>query len=286
MPEQSLTLGEGNTPLIKIEGIYFKCEFRNPTGSHKDRAFARVIKGLKKKGIKEAVLSSSGNAAISAATYCRLAGIQLVVFVSPNINKNKLKVLEDLNCRIIKTKRPLSESVKYSKIYKVNNLRQSTDHEAPLGYESVSSEIIKEGVLPDAVFIPVSSGTAFVGIANGFYKLKYKTALHAVQTEAVHPISDVFDKDFSESSESLADAIVAKYTPREKEILEIIKNTGGSGWVIGNAHMHRARSWLLNHNLDCSYEGAVALAAIWKANKKGYEFQKPVCLLTGKYYDK
>lgn len=286
MTKQDLiSLKEGNTPLVKIGGIYFKCEFKNPTGSHKDRAFSFEVSRLKEQGIKNAVISSSGNAAISAANYCRLAGITLHIFVSPNINRNKLKVLENLNCSIVKTERPVSDSVKYSKKVGAYNLRQSTDPNAVYGYQNIASEIIKDGISPDAVFMPVSSGTTLVGTARGFKKLGYNVPFHAVQTDTVHPVSGVFDKDFKETGKkSLADAIVAKFTPREDEVVKIIKDTRGSGWVITNSQMEEGRKWLLAHNLNCSYEGAAALAALWKAEKGGYKFKNPVCILTGRYY--
>jgi len=82
----------------------------------------------------------------------------------------------------------------------------------------------------------------------------------------------------------LADAIVAKFTPRENEIHRIIKETHGSGWVISDGEMIKAREWLLLHEINCSYEGAAALSAFWKAREKGYFYKNPVCLLTGKFY--
>lgn len=275
----------GKTPLIKIDGVYFKCEFANPTGSHKDRALAYQITKLQEKDIREAVISSSGNAAISAAYYCKLAGIKLNIFISTTINKNKRKVLKDLNCNIFQTPKPVSASIKFAGKKNVFNLRQSTDPNALIGYESIAKEIIDEKIMPDAFFLPVSSGSTLVGVSAGFEKLGYDVPIHAVQTDAIHPIAGVFDKDFQATGKkSLADAIVAKYTPRESEAIKIIKQTNGWGWVINKDEMEKARSWLLSHHLDCSYEGAAALAALWKSKKQGYKFKNPVCLLTGKYY--
>lgn len=282
--QDSFTLGEGNTPLVAIGGIYFKCEFKNPTGSHKDRGFAVQIAKLKKDDIRTTVISSSGNAAISAANYCKLAGIELTVFLSPNINRNKLAVLEKLDCKIIKTKKSVSDAVKYAQEFSAYNLRQSQDPIAAEGFEAIATEIIEE-INPDAVFIPVSSGTTLVGIAAGFKKQNCHVQIHAIQTDVAHPIAGLFDQDFKETKEkSLADAIVAKYTPREDEVVKIIKQSEGFGWVITNEEMKLARQWLLKHKFDCSYEGAAALAAIWKARQKGYQLKNPVCILTGKYY--
>lgn len=274
-----------NTPLVKIDNVYFKCEFGNPTGSHKDRAVALQITKLQIKKISEAVISSSGNAAISAAYYCKLAGIKLNIFISPNINKNKLEALKEIDCEIFQTPKPISASIKFARENNAFNLRQSTDPNALIGYESIAKEIIQENVVPDAFFIPVSSASSLVGIALGIEKLGYRVPIHAVQTDAVHPISGMFDKDFQVSErKSLADAIVARYTPRESAAIKIIRQTDGWGWTISNSEMEKGRSWLLSHNLDCSYEGAATIAALWKAEKKGYKFKNPICLLTGKFY--
>lgn len=275
----------GKTPLVKIDGIYFKCEFMNSTGSHKDRALAFQVRKLQEKGISKAVISSSGNAAISAAYFCNLAGIKLNIFISSKINKNKLTALKELNCQILETQKPVSDSIKFARKYNVYNLRQSTDPNAAMGYESIAYEIFQKNILPDAIFIPVSSGTLLVGIAAGFAKIGHSVSIHAVQTDLVHPISELFDKNFEAANKkSLADAIVARYTPRENEIIKVIRQTNGWGWVITNDEMEKGRSWLLSHNLNCSYEGAAAVTALWKARNQKREFKNPVCLLTGKFY--
>lgn len=285
MPDQANIDVPSSTPLIKIENIYFKCEYKNPTGSHKDRAFAVQIARLKEKGIRKAVISSSGNAAISASYYCAINGIDLTVFVSPQININKLKVLKSSKCEIITNPKPISSAFKFAKENSVYNLRQSTDPQASIGHESIAEEILGGGVVPDAVFLPVSSGTTLVGVSKGFEKKGHKIPIHAVQTDVIYPVACQFDKDFVPSREkSLADAIVARFTPREKDLIGIIKESKGSGWVVTNAEMIKARNWLLKNHLDCSYEGAAVLSALWKAGKKGYRFGNPVCLLTGKYY--
>ena len=74
------------TPLQNINSIYFKREDLNPTGSAKDRALQQQLKKLLRLGYKNAVISSTGNAAISAAHFCHQEGINLTVFVSPKID--------------------------------------------------------------------------------------------------------------------------------------------------------------------------------------------------------
>ena len=192
--------------------------------------------------------------------------------------------MEKLDCRIIQTKKPVSGAFRYAKENKTFNLRQSTDDNAVIGYETIAYELNEKEAKSDAVFIPVSSGTILAGIASGFHKLGKSCIIHAVQTEAVHPIASLFDTDFTSQKKSLADAIVAKYTPRQEQIIAVIKRSKGFGWVISDKEIKKADSWLKSHELNCSYEGAAALAALWKAKEHGYHYKFPVCLLTGKPY--
>ena len=77
-----ISLGEGNTPLIKsreigrqlgLNSLYFKLETVNPTGSYKDRFAAFAISHMLKEGKKLCIATSSGNtgAALSATDACR-----------------------------------------------------------------------------------------------------------------------------------------------------------------------------------------------------------------------
>lgn len=282
-----ISLGEGNTGLSKIGNILFKCEYQNPTGSWKDRGMAYQIAKLKEKGIKNAVITSSGNAAISALCYCKLCDIALTIFLSPKVHMVKMKRINELKyskTNIIKTLKPVSESVKYSLKNNFWNLRQSTDKNSIYGYETILFELLDEAPFADAVYLPVSSGTAAVGIYEGLKKLKRNLPLHIVQTEKIHPVASQFDKSYKSSRESLADAIVAKYTPNEDNLIDIISKTKGWGWVISDNEILEAHKYLSSNGLSCSYEGAMTLAALRKSMKYGYKYKNPVCILSGKYY--
>lgn len=284
LPTIRKTIGEGNTRLIYANSAYFKCEFENPTGSVKDRGFAYQIAKVYESAVKEAVLSSSGNAAISAATFCQIYNISLTVFVSPKINKKKLQVLKHLPCKIRQSSKPIRDAFNFSKSKKAYNLRQSIDPLAMPGYATIAFEILQQLPDIDALFIPVSSGTTLMGLVSGFKKFSNLPAVHTVQTEAVNPIARLFDKNFTNKKNSLSDAIVAKYTPRLKQITEVIKQTKGYGWVISDKEMLQAKEKLDHYKIICSFEGAATLSALYKANQYGYYYKNPVCLLTGKNY--
>ncbi|KKR34391.1 MAG: Threonine synthase [Candidatus Gottesmanbacteria bacterium GW2011_GWA2_41_12] len=277
-----LTLGEGDTATVDIEDILFKREDQNPTGSVKDRSIAYQFSYLQDKNIKEAAISSSGNAAYSASVYARKANIKLHVFLPENVNPAKKQLIENERVEIHFSKTPVRNLVTYCKNNKSYNLRGSTDPNALYGYMSIAFELKEKYGKIDSIFFPVSSGTTLVGVAAGFRILGERPKIYAVQTTKVCPVASYFDDKYLPEDKSLADAIVARFTPRKKEVTDIIRDSGGSGLVINDAGILKADKWLKNHKINVSYEGAATLAGIWKAREKGFNLGKTVCLLTGK----
>ena len=88
----SISLGEGNTPLVKLEKIgeklgldklFAKLEFMSPTGSFKDRGSALVMNVAKNEKVKEFVEDSSGNAGASLSAYAAAANIKAHIWDLP-----------------------------------------------------------------------------------------------------------------------------------------------------------------------------------------------------------
>jgi len=86
-----ISLGEGNTPLIRLENIpatlgkdvdiYIKYEGLNPTGSFKDRGMTMAVTKAVESGSKAIICASTGNTSASAAAYAARAGIKAFVLI-------------------------------------------------------------------------------------------------------------------------------------------------------------------------------------------------------------
>lgn len=283
--EFKLSLGEGDTPINKYdENLFFKREDKNPTGSWKDRGMAYLISRAYMDGQKNLVLPSSGNAAISAAEYCQIAGLNLFVFVSEKIEKEKLALLEKKGVKIVSTLRPISEALRFAKERGYFLLRPSKSEFGTEGYQTIAFEIATQIGAVEDIFLPVSSGVGLCGIADGFKKLGFAPRLHVVQPAAVCPIAKKFDKNYSAEEENLARAIVAKFTPLSKQINQEIVISKGTGWVVSNQEIINAQKFLEENSLVTSNEGAMTYAAYLKAQNQGWSLGKTVCILTGKKY--
>ena len=252
-----------NTPLIKLENIYFKREDLNETGSAKDRAIIFQIENLKKQGFNQAVISSTGNAAISASHFCHLNQIELTVFLSPKVNQNKLALIKKNPCQIVFSDKPISDAIKFAKKNNSYLLRQSTDPSALIGYQEIGKELSKELPQITSIFIPVGSGTTLLGISQ--------TLNSSVKIFAIKPENTI-----------LTDALTVKYQPLKNKIISTVKNSKGSELVIQNEDILEAQKELESKQIKTSSEGAMAFAGLKKAIENQLEIGSyPVVLLTG-----
>ena len=86
-----ISLGEGNTPLIRLQNIpevierdvrlYVKYEGLNPTGSFKDRGMTVAVTKAVEEGSRAVICASTGNTSASAAAYAARAGIAAFVLI-------------------------------------------------------------------------------------------------------------------------------------------------------------------------------------------------------------
>jgi threonine synthase len=86
-----VSLGEGNTPLIRLENIpastgrnvelYVKYEGLNPTGSFKDRGMTMAVTQAVAEGSRAIICASTGNTSAAAAAYAARAGITAFVLI-------------------------------------------------------------------------------------------------------------------------------------------------------------------------------------------------------------
>lgn len=264
----------GETPVYKLESsmsnVFIKDEGVNITGTHKDRSFRYWISLLKERGVKKAVISSSGSAARSAEHFCKDAGIELEIFTKE------------------RTKTPKKEAVIFSRDFEAINLRSSTDENAIEGYKTIAFELAKK--LPDIeeIFLPVSSGAALLGIHEG-YKILSKEKnvsiprLYIVQTTRVHPMAEVFDQDFTEEESHAAKAIVDKIANRKDGVIDAVTKSRGGGYVISNKELEESISTHAPHlQKTPGNESFLTLAALKKHRKLNAEYigAKSVCIFT------
>jgi threonine dehydratase len=235
---------------------------------------------LKSKGYLSAVISSTGNAALSALYFCQKNSVKLTIFVSPNISPQKLKLIQTETSNVIITPQPVSNAFKYSKLNNTYLLRQSTDPIAQTGYYQIASELLQQLPKISSIFIPIGSGTTLLGISK---ILPVNVKIFAVQPASYCPIASLFDSDYQSENSTITDALSVKYLPLKQQVITATKSHSGSGIVVQNQAVVDSQTQLLSKSIITSPESALALAGYYKA-KKDSRLQigdYPVILLTG-----
>ena len=291
-----------NKLLKNINHLYFKREDENKTGSLKVRSLAYQVSLAKQNNKKELVISTSGNAGIAAAAYCQKAKIKLYIFISPETEKAKIAEMQKYNPIIIKSKRAIRLANYLSAKYKIENLRPSVNDSSLEGFKAIAFEVFESLGEADAIFTFVTSGSSFVGIGRAYqYLLKNKEIekiprLYAVQSGDIFsvaqpppapPYQGGREKTLSCQRRDIISPgkLGIKNTRRKKEILELIKLSGGSGVYVNEDEIEKAKNILENNKIYTSLEGCASFAGVMKASGKN-KFDKVVCVLSGKLRDK
>lgn len=264
------------TPLTKLGNIYFKREDLNPTGSVKDRAVTLQVEYLINNGYSSAVISSSGNAAISAQHFCQQNQIPLTVFVSPKINPAKLKLFSSVT--VITSPKPISSAFKFAKTNHAYFLRQSTDPIALTGYQSIAKELTNQLPQITSIFLPVGSGTTLLGVSQA---LPPNVKIFAVQPASHCPISSIFDTNFTPEAKTVTDSLSIKYLPLKSQVIAAIQKSSGQGIVVQNQAAAAAQKFLYQNQISTSAESALALAGLFNVQKLLIAGSHPVILFTG-----
>ena len=286
--------------------LYLKREDLHPMGSHKGRSLPLMIDKYAGEGIKNFVISSSGNAALAAAKHIKKLGLNLTIFVGEKIDQEKLASLlsfrTERGISVVQVKNPKQQALQMDKAGQAKNLRQSTDDQALFGYHELAKELSEIKNL-QAIFVPTSSGTTAQGLYDGFQIIGLNPQIHIVQTTACHPIVDVislssrlersemegslgFTRDDSGgvAMTSIASAIVDKVAQRKNKVAQVIKNSRGQGWIATDAEIIEAIKLIQStEQIDASPNSALSLVGLLQSLKSGYKFTGPVvCPLTGK----
>lgn len=276
---------------LGVNQLYLKREDLHPYGSYKGRSIPLMIDYYQKQGEKNFVISSSGNAALTAVLHIQSINknqpkeeqLFLDVLIGKRIGLEKEKELRKLiqdNGQITLTKleRPLKalrQAINEGK----RGLRQSTDDFALRGYSSLAKELMSITNLK-AVFIATSSGTT--AEALGEVLSKKGIQLHIVQTIDCHPIAGEFDSVDSEANLRLADAIVDQVALRKIKVIELVRRNGGGGWIASNEDIKKAMMLVeKKEGIKLTPNGALSLAGLLRARKKGWKWNGAVAYIAG-----
>ncbi len=189
-----------HTPLVRIDGVWVKLEYLNPSGSVKDRVARFLLSGAvadsRLVGVREVVEPTSGNAGIALAHWAARFGFEAVVFMPENMSEERKTIIREYGARLILTPEvdgvvgAIRRAREYAAAGGERLLFDQFDDEAGVEAQAGLGREIHEqaqeaGVAAfDAVVAGVGTGGTLVG-AGGYLKKQHSaTRLIAVEPQA------------------------------------------------------------------------------------------------------
>ncbi|ODT98039.1 MAG: threonine synthase [Planctomycetes bacterium SCN 63-9] len=310
-----VTLGEGNTPLVRsrrigpaagLRNLLFKLEYAGPTGSYKDRFAASAVSHMVAEGKSRCVATSSGNTGSALAAYCAAAGIECLIAIVEGAPEGKLRQMlaygaklhriqgfgldpaittETMECVRQLGDRPGSATQVSSYVFSPKGMS---------GVKSLSFELREQlGSTLGHVFCPAGGGGLALAVARGFADLARHSETPLPRVEVVQPAGN--DTIASALREGAYEAREIRCTSRVSGLqvpnvldgtmtLRECRASGGSGHVVSDEEVWSAQARLAREEgIFCEPAAATALAGALKAAGEGRLDPDAtiVCLVTG-----
>ncbi len=207
-----LWLSQRFAPNLGHESVYIKDERYGPTSSFKDRQAAVAVAAMNENGIREAVIASTGNAAVAYAAACARAGIKLWVFMTSLVPQEKLREAALFGAEVIRVSGNYDQTKQIAgQFAQRKNLlldRGARSIPARESMKTIAYEIVEQmgWRAPDWYIQSVSGGLGPLGVYSGFKELHAMGLINKIpklaiiQAEGCSPMVQAFKagKDVAE----------------------------------------------------------------------------------------
>lgn len=210
-----LWLSQRFAPALGHDSVYIKDERYGPTSSFKDRQAAGAVAAMLEGGIREAVIASTGNAAVAYAAACARAGIKLWVFMTSLVPQEKLREAALFGAEVIRVSGNYDQTKQIAAQFAQRKHlwldRGSNSIPARESMKVIAYEIVEQlgWRAPDWYIQSVSGGLGPLGVYQGFAELQRMglieriPKLAVIQAEGCSPMVQAF-----KAGKEVADAVV------------------------------------------------------------------------------
>lgn len=283
---KSITLLEGNTPLVKAEKlseelgleVYLKFEGANPTGSFKDRGMTMAVTKALEEGSRAVICASTGNTAASAAAYGARAGLKVVVLISSgNTALGKLAQALTYGAQVIaidgnfdralEIVREISADYPITLVNSVNPYRIE-------GQKTAAFEICDVlGDAPDYLAIPVGNAGNITAYWQGFreyYAAGKSTRLPKMIGFEAEGAAAIVQGKVIPNPETIATAIRIGNPASWEKAVAAAKDSGGFiDFVTDQEILDMYKKVASEEGVFCEPASAASLAGLYKKAKAG-----------------
>jgi cysteine synthase A len=171
----------GHTPLIRVDDIWVKLEFLNPSGSIKARIAKYMIERAEREGLLHPgdtiVEASSGNTGNAMSMVAAVKGYRLLVVMPDGMSPERLAISRAFGAEVLKVgdfhvtealerAREIGTQPGFFAPQQFDNEWNVDENREWLGAEIL--EQLPPGIVPDAIVDGVGTGGTLVGVGHAF----------------------------------------------------------------------------------------------------------------------
>jgi threonine synthase len=295
--EQPVTLGEGGTPLLKVERVaarqgfdqlWVKDESTNPTGSFKARGLAVAVTRAALSGTKEFVVPTAGNAGIALAAYATRAGATARVYAPTTTPRPILDQIRAFGGDLILLDGHIGDCGIAARLHAdntgaidVSTLREPYRIE---GKKTLGLELAEQfgWTLPDAIVYPTGGGTGLIGMWKAFQELRQSgwlrgplPRMYTVQASGCAPVVQAFESGAERCEpwpdpKTVAAGLRVPSPLGDRLMLRALRDSGGGAVAVSDeALAAAARELQVAEGIDASPEGGAALSGAVALKNRG-----------------
>jgi threonine synthase len=295
-PEEAISLGEGQTPLIKsrrrgpfagFTDLFIKDEAFNPTGSFKARGMAAAVTRAVALGAEAVALPSAGNAAGAATYYAAQAGIDCHLFMPEDTPPANIveSIVGGANAYLVNglisdCGKLVAQACARFGWFDLSTLKEPfrIEGKKTMGYELAFDLADAIGTqrlqLPDVIFYPTGGGTGLIGMWKAFDEMQQlgwigteRPRMVVVQAAGCAPIVAAFEAG-AERAEMVDDAFTVAAGLRVPKaigdflMLKVLQESDGTAVAVSDEDL------LAGVDELARYQGIYACpeaGAVWKA---------------------
>ncbi len=269
--------GIGDTPLIRVDGIWVKLEFLNPSGSVKARIAKYMVERAEREGLLRPgdtiVEASSGNTGNAMSMVAAVKGYKMIVVMPNGMSRERAAISRAFGAEVM----TIGDFHVNDALAKCRELGAQDGYFAPQQFDNewnveenrtwLGPEILRQlpsGVLPEAVVGGVGTGGTIVGVGKAFREVNPACRVVAVEPNEsctlmcgevgkhlIEGISDGFVPGIIERHRADIDTMVA--VDSDEAIAEMRRMASRFGLFVGpssGAHLIAARQLKAEHDLD------------------------------------
>ncbi len=287
--ETPLTLGEGDTPLLRVDrlerdlgfqDLWVKDEGTNPTGTFKARGLCAAVHRATAAGATTFTLPTAGNAGVAAAAYGARARATVRVYAPKTTPIPILNQIRAFGADLRLLDGHIGDCGKASRAFAAESgaLDLSTLREPYRieGKKTMGLELAEQFAwkLPDVIIYPTGGGTGLIGMWKVFQEMvalgwltEKLPRMFTVQSDGCAPVVRAFDAGREEcvpweNPWTTASGLRVPGPLGDRLMLAALRESGGGAVPVTDQELDReAARGSAREGIDFSPEGGAALAA-------------------------